>query len=456
MSTLLSGRYELRDEIGRGGLGVVYAGWDRVIGREVAVKVIPLGFRDDPGRENRRQWVLREAQAAGGLSHPNIVTVHDAGEEGEDAYIVMELVRGRSAAAEIEAQKRLQPRMAARIARECAAALDYAHAKGVFHRDIKPANILLQPDGSAKLVDFGLARMTEATKLTQTGVLIGTPQYMSPEQLQGLKVEGPSDQFSLAVSVYEMLTGAVPFEGEGLVFQILNAQPPPVTRTIVTLPKSVDGAIAKAMAKEPRGRYGSCGDFAESLEHAVGAGQGPSRSRGWIPLSVAGAAVAAGLGAWIIFTPRPATQRETPAIAPTKAFVPEPPKTEEVNQTPVQRPEPVKRTTMAAPPRETPAPAQPQPAVERKAPPAAGSGTIIWSGTLAPGEEVAVDGTRCSAGMVTRALPGEPVEVRVTPATVQLTEAPSAAGQWRQWRVKNTGTRELDGFIITYTPAGRP
>lgn len=193
--------------------------------------------------------MLREAQAAGGLSHPNIVTVHDAGEEGDGAYIVMELVAGRSAAAEIEASKRVAPGTMARIMRECAAALDYAYGKGVFHRDIKPANILLQPDGSAKLVDFGLARMAEASKLTQAGVLIGTPQYMSPEQLQGLQVEGASVRLSPAVTAFELLTGCAPFEGEGLVYQILTAPAPAVTRTVVTLPKAVDAAIARAMEK---------------------------------------------------------------------------------------------------------------------------------------------------------------------------------------------------------------
>jgi serine/threonine-protein kinase len=428
---------------------VVYAGFDTVIGREVAVKVIPLGLSGDAQWENRRQWVLREARAAGGLSHPNIVTVHDAGEHGNDAFIVMELVAGRSLAALIESQTRLDAPTAVRIARQCGAALDYAHSRGIFHRDIKPANILLLPDGSAKLVDFGLARIADSSKLTQTGVLIGTPQYMSPEQLQGLAVSGASDQFSLAVTVFEMLTGRIPFEGDALVYQILNAVPPSVSRTVVTLPRALDTVIERAMAKNPGGRYESCQQFVNYLDRAIVATPGSvALHRKSTALVLAGAAVGAILIAALVYARREPVSQPDPPRAEAPRQVPAEPKDVAEAKPPVASPKVEIPKPRQPGPAASPSAASPEPPIS---PPAtSATGTMIWSGNLGPGEEVTVTGSQCSSGIVTRPLPGSPVRMRVTPASVEVVDGPSAANQWRAFRVRNKG-REVDSFIVTFT-----
>ncbi|HEX7360693.1 MAG TPA: serine/threonine-protein kinase, partial [Bryobacteraceae bacterium] len=215
------GRYQIVEELGRGAMGVVYKALDPAIGRTVAIKTIRLGELPDPEERQRvRERLLREAQAAGILSHPSIVTIYDVLEDTDFDYVVMEFVTGLSFEAMLRSRM-LPDRIALlRFLRQVSDALDYAHHKGIVHRDIKPANIIVADaapgsEPRAKVTDFGVAKFV-SHEVTHSGTMIGTPNYMSPEQIQGLTVDGHSDQFSLAVMVYELLGGEKPFEAENL------------------------------------------------------------------------------------------------------------------------------------------------------------------------------------------------------------------------------------------------
>lgn len=254
------GRYEIAAEAGRGAMGVVYKARDPKIDRFVAVKAISLiGQNPDEEREYRERF-FHEAQAAGRLLHPGIVTIFDVGEEPESRapYIVMEFITGQSLNALLSGEtKKLPLDTALRLAEELAEALDYAHAQGVVHRDIKPANILITEDGHAKIADFGIAKLNLA-HLTIPGHAIGTPAYMSPEQLDGQAVDGRSDLFSLGVVLYNMITGHKPFQGNtaaSVCFKVTNRDPLPATSFDVGLPPELDAVIARALAKDPAQRY---------------------------------------------------------------------------------------------------------------------------------------------------------------------------------------------------------
>ena len=200
------GRYEILNELGRGAMGVVYRARDTKIGREVAIKTIKLAEQADESETERlRERLFREAQSAGRLSHPGIVTIYDVAEESGLAYITMEFVDGETLQAMMDSGRAEEPEFIADILRQTAAALDYAHSKEIVHRDVKPANIMVTPDGTVKITDFGIARIS-SSKLTQTGTVMGTPSYMSPEQVRGDPISGASDQFSLGVITYELLT----------------------------------------------------------------------------------------------------------------------------------------------------------------------------------------------------------------------------------------------------------
>lgn len=262
------GRYEILSELGRGSMGVVYQARDPKIDRIVAIKTISLA-QDDDEAEFRDRFIL-EAQAAGRLSHPGIVTVYDVAEDTEThaPYIVMEYVSGQTL------KKLLAPgyakvplETALRLAQEIAEALSYAHARGVVHRDIKPANIMITEDEHAKIMDFGVARL-DLSHRTQTGVLMGTPAYMSPEQLMGHAVDGRSDIFSLGVVLYTMLVGHRPFQGNGIStigFKVVNSDPLPLTTINPALPAEIDQIVSRAIAKELDNRYQSGSDLAADL-----------------------------------------------------------------------------------------------------------------------------------------------------------------------------------------------
>src|SRR5579863_4942444 len=265
------GRYEIVAEVGRGGMGVVYRARDPKIDRLVAIKTISLVGQDPEEERDYRQRFVHEAQAAGRLSHPGIVTIFDVGEEAEthEPYIVMEYVAGESLKKLLTLGDRKIPvAQALQLAYELADALHYAHSQGVIHRDIKPANILVTGGGHAKIADFGIAKLNLAN-LTLPGQLLGSPSYMSPEQLSGEGVDARSDLFSLGVVFYNMLTGFRPFQGNSattVCFKVVNRDPVPVTSLDAALPPELDQILARAMAKEPSQRYQSAAEMAQAIE----------------------------------------------------------------------------------------------------------------------------------------------------------------------------------------------
>jgi serine/threonine-protein kinase len=256
------GRYVIEKRIGRGAMGAVYLAKDPRINRPVALKAIPIEkeFEDDELKEARLRF-YREAESAGRLTHPSIITVFDAGEDKGLAYIAMEYVPGIPLREFTDPKRLLAPKRALELAAITAEALDYAHNQGVIHRDIKPANLLYNPkEGSLKISDFGVARITDNNR-TKTGIVLGTPMYMSPEQLGAEKLTGLSDLFSLGVTLYELLVGEVPFRASNiavLMTKITTEDPSPVSSRRAGIPPSVDAVLGKALAKNPTQRF-SCG-----------------------------------------------------------------------------------------------------------------------------------------------------------------------------------------------------
>jgi serine/threonine protein kinase len=287
------GRYKIVRELGRGAMGVVYHAIDPNIGRPVAIKTIQLsGIRKPEEQERLRERLFREARSAGILSHPGIVTIYDVEQQGELAYIAMEYVDGPTLDQLLSEPQPLAPNRIFSILAQTAAALDYAHGKGIVHRDIKPANIMIAGDGTAKITDFGIAKITASDHFTMTGSIVGTPHYMSPEQVQGQQVDGRSDQFSLAVIAYEMLTGEKPYTGEHLttvVYKIVAEEPVAPHRINSTLAGSIDGALRKGLAKKADSRYRTCSEFIEALEKACAA------AKNWKPMPRGGSLNAATL-----------------------------------------------------------------------------------------------------------------------------------------------------------------
>lgn len=271
------GRYEVCDTIGRGAMGVVYLAEDPVIGRKVAIKVVEA----HEGLEKHELAQLqarfeREFQSAGRLSHPNIVSVHDVGQEDGNSFIAMEYVPGESLASVLEENRAFSFKEIADLTAQLSSALDYAHEFGIVHRDIKPANILITRDGRPKITDFGVAKIATTT-LTRTGTVVGTPAYMSPEQVTGHPVEGTADQFSLAVMIYQLLTGERPFTGENpttVMYKIVHEQPLPPSALNAMVPGPVDKALIRALAKNPEERYPTCMGLADALRAALGAAPG--------------------------------------------------------------------------------------------------------------------------------------------------------------------------------------
>jgi tRNA A-37 threonylcarbamoyl transferase component Bud32 len=286
------GRYEILAELGRGAMGVVYKARDPKINRVVAVKTVSLAGQSPEEDREYRERFCREAEAAGRLSHPGIVTIFDVGEEPETRapYIVMEFVGGQSLDKLLSRDGHKLPLEAAlQLTLELAEALDCAHGQGVVHRDLKPANILLTEDGHAKIADFGVAKLNLANH-TLAGRALGTPAYMSPEQLNGEEVDGRSDLFSLGVILYTVLTGYRPFQGNSAAtvwFKVVNRDPIPATLLDTELPQGLDSIIARAMAKDPAERYQRGMEMALDIQE-LRAGREP-RSRSKLPGSPTGA-----------------------------------------------------------------------------------------------------------------------------------------------------------------------
>jgi serine/threonine-protein kinase len=263
------GRYEILDEIGRGAMGIVYRGRDPAINRIVAIKSVSLDAQPPLARDEYRERLLREAEAAGRISHPGILTIFDVGQDPEThtPYIVMEYVAGKS----LEETGQLPLRVAVDLVREIAEGLDCAHSQGVVHRDLKPANIMLTEDGHAKIADFGIARMNvrEPASGGGQGEILGTPAFMSPEQLSGGVVDGRSDLFSLGVILYTLLTGHRPFQGNSVStvsFKVGHHQPVPAEAFNLDLPPGLNEIVARAMAKDPAKRYQRGFEMARDLQ----------------------------------------------------------------------------------------------------------------------------------------------------------------------------------------------
>jgi eukaryotic-like serine/threonine-protein kinase len=253
------GRYEVEKELGKGAMGAVYLGKDPKISRVVAIKTMALSqeFEEDELQDVKDRF-FREAETAGRLSHPNIVTIFDAGEEHDLAYIAMEFLKGGDMVQYGKPDKLLSITKVLDVIRRCAEALDYAHKANVVHRDIKPANIMYQAEtDTLKITDFGIARITDSSK-TKTGMVLGTPSYMSPEQLAGKKVDGKSDLFSLGVMMFQFMTGRLPFHGDSmasLMYKIANETHPKPDSIRAELPRCVSVIINRALAKDPEKRY---------------------------------------------------------------------------------------------------------------------------------------------------------------------------------------------------------
>jgi eukaryotic-like serine/threonine-protein kinase len=260
------GKYEIRRELGRGAMGVVYEGYDPFIKRVVALKTIRADQLSGGDSENVIARFRREAQAAGRLSHPNIVSIYDFGEEGGAWFIAMEFVKGRELKECFEANERFSSATIVKLMSQILEALDYSHRQGVIHRDIKPANIFMLPDGSVKVADFGIAHI-EASNLTQVGAVMGTPAYMSPEQIMGLPVDGRSDLFSAGVILYQFLTGERPFSGSAATTmqKVLKEDPLPPSSLNVQAPLEMDAIVRKALAKRPEDRYQTASEFAAAI-----------------------------------------------------------------------------------------------------------------------------------------------------------------------------------------------
>ena len=263
------GKYQIQAALGKGGMGMVYMGYDPLLDRKVAIKVLAPHLVWEEGFVER---FLREARAAARIKHPNIVTVYDVGQEQEQFYFVMEYLEGQTLADHIRRRGPLPPQEVLSILYPLADALDYAHQHGLVHRDIKPANIIVGTGRRVTLTDFGIARAAQETRLTTAGTIMGTPEYMSPEQAWGEQVGNQTDLYSLAVVAYEMLSGQVPFSGttpHAVLYKQIHEPPPPIRESRPDLPAGVETVLAQALDKEPGKRYGTTAAFVGELDSAL-------------------------------------------------------------------------------------------------------------------------------------------------------------------------------------------
>jgi len=278
---VLNDRYEVEATLGEGGMARVFRGTDRVLGRTVAIKVLAGKYAGDDSFVARFR---REAQAAAGLNHPNIVGVYDTGDHGDMHYIVMEYVEGDTLADVLRRDGPMNPDRASVVAGEVATALQAAHDTGLVHRDVKPGNVMIDDENRVKVMDFGIARAAADDTLTQTGVVLGTASYLSPEQAQGLPVDARSDIYSLGCVLYEMLTGRPPFVGDtpvSIAYKHVNEEPRPPSELNPSVPAHLDAAVRRSLAKDPHDRFPS----ADAFRAALAGGQAGTAT---VPIAAAG------------------------------------------------------------------------------------------------------------------------------------------------------------------------
>jgi serine/threonine protein kinase/AmiR/NasT family two-component response regulator len=264
------GKYHIQGELGSGGMGVVYKGWDPTINRAVAIKGVNKNLLPEGERESVLSRFRQEAQAVGRLVHPRIVQIYDYIEDEHAAYIIMELVNGKTLAHHLASKENFGLQEIAQIITQTLDGIGYAHSQGVIHRDMKSANIMINSDGRIKINDFGIAHI-DSSELTRAGELVGTPSYMSPEQFTGIKINGTSDLYSIGVIAYELLTGKKPFSGSvaAIMQQVVNVMPEKPSALNPLLSPEVDEVLAKAMAKKQSDRYQTANEFAEAFKKAI-------------------------------------------------------------------------------------------------------------------------------------------------------------------------------------------
>ncbi|MGB2906229.1 MAG: serine/threonine-protein kinase [Candidatus Aminicenantaceae bacterium] len=314
------GKYKVLDTLGQGAMGVVYKALDPDINREVAIKTVRFDMLSDTaGKDEIMRRFIREAQAVGKLEHPNIITIYEVGREGDSTYIVMQLAKGQSLKEILDSGKSYKPSEIVELMERLCAALDYAHSQGVIHRDVKPANILIDETGRPYLVDFGVARL-EMSTLTTAGSIMGTPSYMSPEQVMGKNVDSRADIFSLGVILFELLTNRRPFEGEHIttvVYKIAHEEPPTLSQVRNTGIQMFEPMVQKVLAKDPKDRYQTGKELSNDLKKASlpfnadetmiydaaheeeGAGR-----KTWLPFAAAGLVLVLAAAGMFVFKPQ--------------------------------------------------------------------------------------------------------------------------------------------------------
>ena len=489
-------------------MGVVYRGQDPVLGRAVAIKSIRLSeFAEPEQRAELERRLVREARSAGVLGHTNIVTVYDLVHEKDLTCIVMEFVEGRTLAQMMAAGQVLDNATVLSVLRQTAAGLDYAHSKGIVHRDVKPSNLIVQPDGAVKIADFGVARVSTTLQLTRSGTVMGTPYYMSPEQVQGKSVDGRADQFSLAVTAYEILTGQKPFAADTLttlLYKIVHEDPVPAETLNSTIGSQGGAVLWKALSKEPEARYATCGEFVEALEKACSVAKGwrafsaaeqvlrPSAARPgaaprqWALLVGGGVLLVALVTGGYFASRRPAGRPEPAWVEPAPTTLPVPaPKPAAVGELPAPKQAPTPQAEPSAPATTPPARAEkqepsrakerapkPETTVAPKPVPAAkvaaasvppaprteerpsesmppvayagpSSGSLVWTGELEANTQLAINGKRSSTGSVSSELPGVPVRLQLWPSSARLVEAPGPQNGWKRVVIASGERKQL-------------
>jgi serine/threonine-protein kinase len=312
-------------------MGLVFLADDPSLNRQVAIKMLDVGADSESDREFLRTRLLRDARAAAILSHPNIVNVFDIVEDGESVYVVMEYIEGENLASYLDKTPLPDHEFVLRVLQQAAAALDYTHGRGIIHRDIKPANIMINLAGGVKILDFGIARITDTRTTTPSGMVMGTVDYMAPEQVKAEMIDGRADQFSLAAVAYRMISGSTLFGRHTLAtlaYKLVNESPQPVCQHNAAIPLAVDKVLSTALAKSPADRFANCSAFAEALRkafsgEAIAAPVALPAKRSKAAALVTGIALLAGGGAlavWKLNTPKPVAP--VPVDTPVKPATP--------------------------------------------------------------------------------------------------------------------------------------